>query len=99
MNTHVPEFKSFSAFSHYFMLAKLATSSTKVKEQSDWKRVNLISPCAIFLNGAIHVPYNVVPMVISDADYSLTDDCLTKSKLLSRSSVFRAKTSTTFYLT
>ena len=33
MSTHVPGFQSFSAFLHHFVLAKLTTSSTRVKLQ------------------------------------------------------------------
>ena len=31
MSIHMPGFKSFSFFLHYFVLAKLATSSIRVK--------------------------------------------------------------------
>ena len=42
MSTHVPEFESFSAFLHHFVLAKLTTSSIGVdthkveKDQQFW---------------------------------------------------------------
>ena len=32
MSTHLPGFQSFSGFSHHFALAKLASSSIRVKE-------------------------------------------------------------------
>ena len=32
MSTHIPGFQSFSGFLHHFVLAKLATSSMRVKD-------------------------------------------------------------------
>ena len=34
MNTHLPGFQSFSGILHHFVLAKLATSSLRVKPES-----------------------------------------------------------------
>ena len=47
MSTHVPGFQSFSGFFHHFVLAKLATSSIRVKRSP--QQVTL-GPLIFFVN-------------------------------------------------
>ena len=43
MSTHMPGFQSFQAFLHHFVLAKLASSSIKVRHFMDFLQPERIS--------------------------------------------------------
>ena len=62
MSTHVPEFWSFSDFSHHFVLAKLATRSISVNDHQVKKNLlwslslTVINPLGLTIDSHLATP-------------------------------------------